>query len=170
MKVAQSCPTLCDPMDCSPPGSSVHGILQARILKWVAIPFSKGSSQPRDWTQVSRTTGGSFTIWATREALHEVTEKLKSYPLICLAPNDGVLFLFSIGQGKEWAFENLFLSLTMTSGNSWQCMTSPLRLLNFFYYFLLSISVTGGKKETINWLQWAGSQLNIFLEADLILL
>ena len=44
--VAQSCLTLCDPMDCSPPGSSVHGIFQARILKWIAIPFSKGSSQP----------------------------------------------------------------------------------------------------------------------------
>ena len=44
--VAQSRPTLCDPMDCSPPGSSIHGILQARILEWVAISFSKGSSQP----------------------------------------------------------------------------------------------------------------------------
>ena len=51
--VAQLCPTLCDPMDYSPPGSSVLGILQARILEWVAIPFSKGSSQPRDRTQVS---------------------------------------------------------------------------------------------------------------------
>ena len=46
--VAQSCPTLCDPVDCSPPSSSVHGILQARILDWVVIPFSRGSSQPRD--------------------------------------------------------------------------------------------------------------------------
>ena len=46
--VAQSCLTLCDPMDCSPPGSSVHGIFQARILEWVAIPFSGGSSGPRD--------------------------------------------------------------------------------------------------------------------------
>ena len=46
-------PTLCNPMDCSPPGSSVHGILQARILEWVAISFSRGSSQPRDQTQVS---------------------------------------------------------------------------------------------------------------------
>ena len=45
---AQSCPTLCDPVDCSPPGSSVYGILQARILEWVAIPFSRGSSQPRN--------------------------------------------------------------------------------------------------------------------------
>ena len=49
--VAQSCLTLCDPMDCSPPGSSVHGMLQARILEWVAMPSSRGSSQPRDQTQ-----------------------------------------------------------------------------------------------------------------------
>ena len=56
-----------DPMDCSPPGLSVHGILQARILEWVAIPSSRGSSQPRDWTQVSHIAGGFFTIWATKE-------------------------------------------------------------------------------------------------------
>ena len=68
--VAQSCTTLCDPMDCSPPGSSVHGILQARILEWIAMPSSRGSSQSRDWTQVSHLVGGFFTIWATREA-HE---------------------------------------------------------------------------------------------------
>ena len=52
-KWLQLCPTLCVPMDCSPPSSSVHGILQARILERVAIPFSRGSSRPRDWTQVS---------------------------------------------------------------------------------------------------------------------
>ena len=51
--VAQSCPALCDPMDCSPPGSSAHGILQARILEWVAISFSKGSSQTKDRTRIS---------------------------------------------------------------------------------------------------------------------
>ena len=51
-----------------PPGSSVHGFLQARILKWVASPSSKGSCQPRDWTQFSHTAGRFFTIWATREA------------------------------------------------------------------------------------------------------
>ena len=71
--VAQSCLTLYNPMDCSPPGSSVHGILQARILEWVAIPFSRGSSQPRDRTQVSHTAGRFFTIWATREAQEYVT-------------------------------------------------------------------------------------------------
>ena len=55
--------------DCSPPASSVHGILQARILKWLAIPFSRGSSWPRDWTQVSSIAGRFCTSWATREAL-----------------------------------------------------------------------------------------------------
>ena len=53
-EVAQLCPTLCDPMDCSPSGSSDHGIFQARLLEWVAISFSSGSSQPRDRTRVSR--------------------------------------------------------------------------------------------------------------------
>ena len=52
-EVAQSCPTLCNPMDCSPPGFSVHGIFQARVLEWGAISFSRGSSQPRDRTLVS---------------------------------------------------------------------------------------------------------------------
>ena len=62
-KVSWSCPTLCNPM-----GYTVHGILQARILEWVAIPFSRGSSQPRNPTGVSCITGGFFTSLATREA------------------------------------------------------------------------------------------------------
>ena len=65
--VVQLCPTLWDPMDCSPPGSSVHEILQARVLEWVAISYSRGSSQPRDQTQVSCIAGRFFTIWATRK-------------------------------------------------------------------------------------------------------
>ena len=64
--VPQSCPTLCNPMDCTLPGSSVHGILQARILEWVAIPFFKRSSWPRDQTQVSHIAGRFFTSQATR--------------------------------------------------------------------------------------------------------
>ena len=60
--IPQLCPTLCDPIDGSPPGSSVPGILQGRILEWVAIPFSKGSSQPRDQTQVSCIAGRLFTV------------------------------------------------------------------------------------------------------------
>ena len=67
--VAESCPTLCNPMDYSPPGSSVHGILQTRILEWVAISSSRGSSQPRDRTQVFCITGRFFTIWATKKPL-----------------------------------------------------------------------------------------------------
>ena len=59
--VAQLCPTICDPMDCSPPGSSVHGIVQAWILDWVAISFARGSSWPRDWTEVSCIAGRFFT-------------------------------------------------------------------------------------------------------------
>ena len=66
--VTQSCPILCSPTDCNPPGSSVHGILQARILEWVTIPFSRGSSRPRNQTQVSCITGRRFTVWASRGA------------------------------------------------------------------------------------------------------
>ena len=62
MLLAQSCLTLHDTMDCSPPGSSVHGILQARIVEWVNIPFSRGSSPPRGQTQVSHIAGRFFTI------------------------------------------------------------------------------------------------------------
>ena len=67
--VAQSCPSPCNPMDCSLPGSSVyHGILQARIVEWVAISFSTGSSKPRGWTLGSCIEGRFFTNWASREA------------------------------------------------------------------------------------------------------
>ena len=65
-EVTQSCLTLCNPMD-----NTIHGILKARILEWVPVPFSRQSSHPRDPTQVSHITGGFFTRWATREALNE---------------------------------------------------------------------------------------------------
>ena len=73
--VAQSCPTLCDPMDHNPPGSTVQWILQARILEWVAIPFSRGSSHTRDQTQVSYIAREFFTAWTTR------TKKMTRYTL-----------------------------------------------------------------------------------------
>ena len=66
-EVAQLCLTLCNPMDCSLPGFSIQGIFQARVLEWVAISLSRGSSQPRDWTRVSHTVDRYFTIWVTRE-------------------------------------------------------------------------------------------------------
>ena len=71
-EVAQSCLSLCDPMDYSLPGFSVHGISQARILEWVAISFSRGSSQPRDRIQVSCIAGRCFTLWATMEAKYRI--------------------------------------------------------------------------------------------------
>ena len=77
-------------MDCSLPASSVHGILQARILKWVAIPFSKGSSQARNQTQVSCIAGRFFTDWAMREALCKMLaiKLLQLCPTLC-DPIDG---------------------------------------------------------------------------------
>ena len=73
--VAQSGLTLCDFMDCSLPGFSIHGMAQARTLEWVAISFSRGSSRPRDQTQVSHIAGRLFTICTTRE-LHGTEMKL----------------------------------------------------------------------------------------------
>ena len=73
-KSFQSCPSLCNPVDYSALGSFVHGILQARILEWVAISFSRGFSQTRAWTQVSCLAGRFFAIWATRRA-HNVLIK-----------------------------------------------------------------------------------------------
>ena len=67
------------PIDCSPPGYSVPGILQARILEWVAIPFSKGFPQPRDWTWVSHIAGRCFTIWATREDPKKIVQLATKY-------------------------------------------------------------------------------------------
>ena len=77
-EVTQLCPTLCDPVDGSPPGSSIHGIHQARILEWVGISFFRGSSQPRDWTQVSHIAGRYFTLWDTRAMVGEWKPELFS--------------------------------------------------------------------------------------------
>ena len=68
----QSSLTLCDPMDCSLPGSSVHGIFQAIALEWIAISFPRGSSRPRDQTRVSCIVDRRFTVWATREVLNSL--------------------------------------------------------------------------------------------------
>ena len=68
VKVTQLCPSVCDPIDSSPPVSFVHETLQARVLDWVAVPFSRGSSQPSNQTQVSHIAGRFLIVWATREA------------------------------------------------------------------------------------------------------
>ena len=81
-EVTWSCLTLCHAMDCSLPGSSVHGILQARVLEWVAIAFSRGSSRPKDRTWVSHIPGRHFNLWVTREAQSE-SEVVQSYLTLC---------------------------------------------------------------------------------------
>ena len=80
-KSLQLCLTLSDPVDCSPPGSSVHGILQARILEWVAMPSSRGSSQPKDPTRVSCCSciaGGFFTTEPLRKARHKALQNIQA--------------------------------------------------------------------------------------------
>ena len=96
-EVAQSCPTLCDPMDGSLPGSSLHGIFQARILEWVAISFSRRFSPPRDRTRVSRIVDRCFTVWATRE----VSTVWKGSFFSILSPAFNVCGLFDDGQSDQ---------------------------------------------------------------------
>ena len=82
----QVMPDSCDPMDCSPPGSSVHGILQARKLEWVAIPFSRGSFQPRNQTRVFCIAGSFFIHWAPEKpkSSHAATKDLMCCKRPCL--------------------------------------------------------------------------------------
>ena len=99
-EVAQSCPTLCDPMDCSLPGSSVHGIFQAVILEWIAISFSRGSSQLRDQTRVSGIVDRRFTVWAIREVLFQFGFLLFFSALIAVAKTSKTM-LNSSGESRH---------------------------------------------------------------------
>ena len=104
---------LCDSMDCSPLGSSVHGILQARALEWVAMPSSRGSSQPRDQTKVSHIAGGFFTVRATSKTLQDRTSTDNQFRHI----NRKIL---QRGQWTEWYFSRWILNpaiLTSTKIN-----------------------------------------------------
>ena len=139
--VAQSCPTLCNCMHCIP-GSSVHGILQARILEWVAIPFSRRSSWPRDRTRVSCIAGGFFTIWATREGyycycwFYYFLKSLITY-----------LFLAAVGLCRcAWA-------VFVASGGyfSWQ-------FEGFSSRSRLSLWSAGSRARRRHWLQLSGSR------------
>ena len=90
----QSCPTLCHPMDCSPPGCSVHGTVQARILEWVAFPFSKESSRLRDRTQVSCIADGLYCLSHQRSPYLKIRASIKSYkycPLVAQKCYQGFL-------------------------------------------------------------------------------
>ena len=115
--VPQLCSTLYDIIDCSPPGSSVHGLLQARILEWVAIPFSRGSSWPKDQTQVSCIAGGFFTVWATLTFYRMVN----SEQLYANEKNNGkkkVSFIFkkrTVNSNKACSIRGLFKSRVLNS-------------------------------------------------------
>ena len=91
-------PILCNPMDCSPSGSSIHGILQVRILEWVAIPFCRGSSRSRDWTQVARIAGRLFTIWVT---IYKYKYDLCESALIQLITRLSIITTISLRNGNK---------------------------------------------------------------------
>ena len=137
--IAQSCPTLCDPVDCSPPGYPVHGILQARTLEWVAIPFSVGYSQLRDQTQVSCIAGRCFTIWATREVhiCQWQCHCLSSSHLLFIPLSPQVHFLHL---GLCSCPENMFTSAIFLDShmriNIWYL---------FFSFWLTSLCITGSR-------------------------
>ena len=102
--ISQSCPTVCDPRDCSLPGTSVHGILQARVLEWVAMPSSRGSSQPRDQTQISHIADRFFTIWATREAVTQWTK------FLFLQKSSVLKEERSKSKSSSWTITNLYIA------------------------------------------------------------
>ena len=137
MLVAELCPTLCHPMGCSSPGSSIHGIFQARILEWVAIAFSRGSSQPRDETWVSCTAGRFFTNWATREAPYKSTILMKfqstSYWAIFFLKHNKVSLKFT------WKNKPSALNKICWKGEAW------LPVIKMFY------------KNSANKIAWFGS-------------
>ena len=123
--VFQSCPTLCDPMDCSQPTPSVHEILPARMLEWVVIPFSRESSPPRDQTCFPCFSGRFFTIWTIREVriVHrykeQVNSSLKKGDMELAEPSDRDWVVYTsdykiINPAKV----NITYSLTLSSPNS----------------------------------------------------
>ena len=114
--VAQLCLTLCDPMDWSPPGPSVHGILQARTLAWVAMLSSSGSSWPRGQTWVSCIAGGFFTIWARREALWIKVAFFNSSYLHVISLSFSLIIEFH-GLRGVWKFWVRLASLFYTTGH-----------------------------------------------------
>ena len=128
--VAHWCLTLCEYMDCSPPGSPIHGILQARTLEWVAISFSMASSQHRDQTQVSCIAGRFFTVWSTREAW--------GCPLLFWPWRSRSAPVWS-GRSPwlwEWEISSSFISyLFLYLLSSLSCCLSPTSPPFFFFFF-----------------------------------
>ena len=133
-EVGQSCLTVCDPVHCSPPGSSIHGVLQARILEWVAVSFSRGSSQPRNRTHVSHIAGRRFNLWATREAhIIWVTfgNYVFSYSVCYFCRVILISFIFLEGICFLWVFSLIGINLFTISYMFNLCSISNCVLLAF---------------------------------------
>ena len=126
----QSCPTLCDPMDFTLPGFSVHGILQARIMKWVAIPFSRVSSWLRDGTHVSCIIGRFFTIWATREALRDNNCCLNGVHGLLFSDFHGSQNLLAFGKIRQLFIHISLLVETLSPTNAPEQTKHPIFLLS----------------------------------------
>ena len=113
-------------MDCSPPGSSVHEILQARVLRWVAMHFSGGYSQPRDQTQVSHIGGRWFNLWATREALlHTKWSEVNSLSHVRLFSTPWTV-AYQASPSKGFSLHGIFqarvlewVAISVSRGSSW---------------------------------------------------
>ena len=125
--VVQSCPTICHPTDYSLPGSSLHGILKERIMEWVAIAFSRGSSRPRDQTRIACIAGGFFTVWPTRLCLC-------SYVYLYFFPQTMNIYYLVLGvaggvggaKWKPWLFpESLLRSCLTSSAHHLEPSTCP---------------------------------------------
>ena len=122
--VAQSCPTLCNPTDYSPPGSSVHGILQKRVLEQVAIPSSRGPTQPRDRNQVSCIAGKFFTIWTTRKPNYMGFKTQLIYHLLCetffnISEKIGLMYIYHI------ILEILFVTIAYSQSKAFTSLKWP---------------------------------------------
>ena len=139
-EVAQYCPTLCDPMDCSLLGSSVHGIFQVRILEWVAISCSRRSSWPRDWTRVSCIIGRCFTNWATREVSRNKAQqrnhKTTKGRTLAIKPQDSLMIWGQGGLMASWGSE---------PGSTWPSRVNRSRTdkwinMSAAYWVLVSLS------------------------------
>ena len=134
MLVSQSCQTLCNPMECRRLGSSVHGISQARILQWVAVFFSRGSSQPWEWTQVYGIAGRFFFIWATREALDSMLKnrnitlptkvhRIQTKLFFFFFPPSNHVWTWELNHKEGWAPKNWHFQIVVlekTSDSLWR--------------------------------------------------
>ena len=140
MLVSQSSPTLCSTLDCSPPGSSAHRILQVRVLEWVAMPFSRGSSQPRDWTHVSCIAGRFFTsiskeVW---KPLCHLPKLMKTFNPLAMGETWKAPFSspLSVAQCPKNIMDSCIRAEAKETVCSGKLGISASRRINFFYWKL----------------------------------